>query len=207
MLTLETPFLQEQSAHLCSVRTMTDASPASERNVVIREIRTKIIRLGRRRLAARRATLRLRRTRLAGFATSTELTLRRAAFGTATEHLHLVGNDVGGVLLDAILAGVLVVADRPFHVDLAALAKILGGDLAELAEEGHPVPFGAFLGIALAILADAGGGQAGLGDRHAALRVLGLRIVAQIADQDDLVDATCHGVAVLSEGDSARNPG
>src|SRR5690606_31863465 len=110
----------------------------------------------------------------------------------AAEHLHLVGDDVGEVFLDAVLPGELVVADRTFDVDLPALLQVLAGDLAELAEQLDPVPLGALLGIAVAVLAHAGGGQAERGHGHAALGVLGLGIVAEVADEDHLVYATCH---------------
>src|SRR5690606_37884142 len=55
------------------------------------------------------------------------------AFTTATEHLHLVGDDVGGVLFHTVLSGVFVVAQLTFDIDLRTLAQILAGDLAELA--------------------------------------------------------------------------
>src|SRR5690606_13823765 len=83
-----------------------------------------------------------------------------AAFTTAAQHLHFVGNDVRGVLLHAILTGVLVVTQAAFDVDRAALAQVFAGDFAELAEEHHAVPFGALLLVAVLVLADAGGGQA-----------------------------------------------
>src|SRR5690606_27135924 len=92
-----------------------------------------------------------------------------------------------------VLPGVLVVADLALDVDLRALAQVLAGDLAELAEEGHPVPLGVFLRIAVAVLAYRRRGEADLGDRHAALGVPGLGVVAEVADEDRLVDATCHG--------------
>src|SRR3546814_12186822 len=104
-----------------------------ERKVVIR----KVVRRRRRRRALGRLRLPLRR----GILARTRRALTAAtAFTTATEHLHLVGDDLGEVLLHPVLAGVLVVADLAFHVDLRALAQVLAGDLAELAEEGHPVP-------------------------------------------------------------------
>src|SRR5690606_12391546 len=158
----------------------------SERDVVIRE---PVVRR-RRRLALRRLPLRrglLARARHALAATAT------ATFAPAAEHLHLAGDDLGEELLDPVLAGVLVVSDFAFHVDLRALAQVLAGELAELAEEGHAVPLRVLLRIAVAVLADAGGRQADLGDGHATLGVLGFRVVAEISDQDGLVDAACHG--------------
>src|SRR5688572_28721095 len=118
----------------------------SERDVVVGKIIGEIVGLGRCRLATRGRFLarRLTRRALAALPTTADLaspaTTTATLAGTAAEHLHLVGNDVGGVALGAVLAGVLVVADRAFDVDLAALAQVFTSDLAELAEEGHPVP-------------------------------------------------------------------
>lgn len=65
------------------------------------------------------------------------------------------------------------------------------GDLAELAEEGDPVPLGALLGLAgVLVLPALAGGDADLGDRHVAGRVAGFRIGAQVADQHDFVKAS-----------------
>src|SRR3546814_7954422 len=82
----------------------------------------KVVRRRRRRLALGRLRLPLRR----GILARTRRALTAAtAFTTATEHLHLVGDDLGEVLLHPVLAGVLVVADLAFHVDLRALAQVL----------------------------------------------------------------------------------
>src|SRR5690606_36853731 len=144
-------------------------SDGSERNIVVREVASEVVRLGRRRFLARRVLAGSRaRGTFAASATATAL-----AGAAATEHLHLIGDDVGEVFFHAVLAGVLVVADRAFDLDLATLAQVLAGDLAELAEQLHPVPFGALLGDALAVLAHAGGGEAEGGHGHAALGVLG----------------------------------
>src|SRR5690606_29237914 len=100
-------------------------------------------------------------------------TATAAAFTASAEHLHLVGDDVGVVALLAVVAGVFAVADPALDIDLRALAQVLGRDLAELAEEGHPVPLGLFLVVAVPVLAHRCGGQADLGDGHAALGVPG----------------------------------
>src|SRR5690606_26372117 len=120
-----------------------------------------------------------------------------ATFTAAAEHLHLVGDDVGAVLLHAVLAGVLVVAQLALDVDLRALAQVLAGDFAELAEEHHAVPFGALLLVAVAVVAHAGGGQADAGHGHAALGVFHVRVVAAVADQADCVAAAGHVIRSL----------
>src|SRR5690606_23206957 len=169
-----------------------------ERYVVVGEVVAEVG-LGRR---GRLAPLRfLPRRALAALATEAAAATALAA---PAEHLHLVGDDLGEELLDAVLAGVLVVADLALDIDLRTLAQVLAGDLGQLAEEGHPVPLGVLLGVAVAVLAHRGGGQADLGDRHAALGVLGLGVVAQVADQDRLVDAARHcrpsGFARIGQG-------
>src|SRR5690606_9084302 len=117
-----------------------------------------------------------------------------AALASAAEHLHLVGDDVGAVALDAVLAGVLVGAQRAFDIDLAALLQVFAGDLRQAAEELDPVPLGAFLHLAgLLVLPRLGGGHADRGDGAPALGVFHVGVVAEVADEDDLVDATGHG--------------
>src|SRR5690606_6488626 len=119
------------------------------------------------------------------------LALLRAALATtvtaSAKHLHLVGDDVGVVALLAVVADVLAVADPALDVDLRAFAQVFGRDLGELAEEGHAVPLGLFLGVAVAVLAHTGRREADLGHGHAALRVLRLRVVAQVADENCFV--------------------
>src|SRR5690606_38028343 len=144
-------------------------TPESERDVVVGKAVVKAARgrgrgSRRRRAALASAVFAARRgsaLRTVGAASSTTLHAAppsAAATATAaTEHLHLVGDDLGDVALLAILAGELVVADRAFDVALRTLAQVLAGDLAELAEELHPVPLGAFLLVAVAVLAHAGG--------------------------------------------------
>src|SRR3546814_20936676 len=156
---------------------------SSDLNVVIR----KVVRRRRRRLALGRLRLPLRRGILArtrrALTAATTATTAATAFTTATEHLHLVGDDLGVVLLHPVLAGVLVVADLDFNVDLPALAPVLAGDLAELAEEGPPVPLGVFLRLAVAVLAVTGSRQAYIGHGHVTLRGLLFRVFSEISHQ------------------------
>src|SRR5690606_10312743 len=172
--------------------------PGSERDVVVRE---GLVVARRRRRPLVTATAAATRFAAAGAGRAIAATGAHRpvpALAATAEHLHLVGDDLGDVALLAVLAGELVVADRAFDVDLAALAQVLGRDLAELAEERHAVPFGLFLGVAVAVLAHGGGGQADLGHGHAALGVSGFGIVAEIADKDHLVDATGHSYSLGS---------
>src|SRR6185436_18711891 len=72
-------------------------------------------------------------------------TAAHAAAATAIEHLHFVGDDLGGVAVVAGLVLPLARAQRAFDVDLGTLFQVLAGDLTETAEHGHVVPFGTFL--------------------------------------------------------------
>src|SRR5688500_14554691 len=170
----------------------------SERNVVVREVVRERLRLGgRSALALGLATLR-RRWPLGPVATA-GITLATA------EHLHFVADDVGRVVLDTVLF-VRPVFEAAFDVHLPALAQVFARDLAELAEQLDPVPFGLFLRVAVAVLAHRRGGQAQRGDGHAALGVFHIGIVAEIADQDDLVDATSHcGSFMFPTADRGRH--
>jgi hypothetical protein len=124
-----------------------------------------------------------------------------AGAGLAAKHLHLVGDDVGAEALDAFLVGVLVGAQRPFDVDLAALAQVFTGDFGQLAEELDAVPFGPFLFLAgLLVVPRFGRGDADRRDRAATLGVSGFGIGAEIADQDDFVDAAGHGNSLNRNG-------
>src|SRR5690606_1104761 len=122
-------------------------------------------------------------------------TTATAFAATTSEHLHLVGDDIGEVLLDTVLAGELVVADRTLDIDLSALLQVLAGDLAKLAEQLDPMPFDLLDLVAVNHLAQAGGRQAKRADGHTYLSVLHIRIVAKIADHDHLVVAACHGTS------------
>src|SRR5690606_9373532 len=84
------------------------------------------------------------------------------------------------------------------------LAQVLARDLAQLAEQLHPVPFGPLLGVAVAVLAHRGGGQRQGANGHPALRVFHFGIAAEVADQDDFVDAAGHGLSFRCRPARAR---
>src|SRR5690606_32982044 len=77
-------------------------------------------------------------------------------------------------------------------VDLRAFAQVLTRDLAQLPEERHAVPFGLFLLLAVLALADAGGSEADLGNRHAALSEFLLGIVSEVSDENCFIDSACQ---------------
>src|SRR5690606_21473042 len=89
---------------------------ASERDVVVREI------IGRRGLRSGRLATRRGRSAAVLLALRSRCAVP-AAFTAAAEHLHLVGDDVGGVVLDAVLL-VGAVFDAALDVDRAPLAQV-----------------------------------------------------------------------------------
>src|SRR5690606_28711736 len=113
-------------------------TPESERDVVVGKAVVEAARgrgRGSRRRGAALATAVFAARRGAALRTvaaAVVTTLAAATATAATEHLHLVGDDLGDVALLAILAGELVVADRAFDVALRTLAQVLAGDFAEL---------------------------------------------------------------------------
>src|SRR6266571_1412591 len=110
----------------------------------------------------------------------------------AAEHLHAVGDDLGGGALLPFLVLPLARAQRPFDIDLRALLQVLARDLREAVEEHHPVPFGAFLLLAARlVLPGVGGRDRDVGDRAPFRVVARLGVPPQIAYDNDLVDR-CH---------------
>src|SRR5437016_12694949 len=121
----------------------------------------------------------------------------RARPATATaEHLQIVADDLGRIALVSLLILPLARAQAPLDVDLRALAQVLACDLREPPEERHAMPLGALLLLAGLLVAPAFAG------RHAQVRDCGsgghragLGIGPQVSNDDDLIDATRHGVS------------
>src|SRR5690554_7132611 len=112
---------------------------------------------------------------------------------TGVEHLHVVDHDLGGVAVLAVLALPLAGLQAALDVDLAALLQVLLGDLGQLVEHHHVVPLGALLALTgLLVHPGVGGRQAQVGDRRTGGQEANLGILSQVADEDDLVDATGH---------------
>src|SRR5262245_11419993 len=142
-----------------------------------------------RRLASRRA----RRRGTARFAM---LVGTRAAHPfAAAEHLHLLGDDLGGVVVLAFLVLPLARLQAALDVHRAPFLEVLTSDLGQSVVEDDAMPLGFLLLLAaVAVLPVAGGGDADVADRCAAGRVAHLGVAAEVADDDDLVDR-CHGAS------------
>ena len=105
-------------------------------------------------------------------------------------------HDFGGVFLGSRLVGPVAGLELALDVDLRALAQVFLGDVGEaLVENDDPVPFGALAGLAGRLVLPAlGSGDRKIDHLVAALGRAALRIAAQIAHQNHLVDAACHGI-------------
>lgn len=114
------------------------------------------------------------------------------ALRSTVKHLHIVGNDLSRIALYAILLP-LTGAQAAFDVYLAALLHVLADDLRQLAREHHVVPLRAFLAFAGTLIGPVfRRRQRQVAERIAIRKVLQLRILTDIADQDDFVNAFCH---------------
>ncbi|CDX36538.1 hypothetical protein MPLA_1840002 [Mesorhizobium sp. ORS 3359] len=124
--------------------------------------------------------------------------LSAAALAARVEHLQFTAeflqHDLGRV---AVIAGLVL----PFaglqlalDIDLHALLQILLGHLGELVvEDDDIVPLGLFLALARILVAPAfRGGYADVDDRIAGIQAADFWVRPEIADQNDLVDATRH---------------
>src|SRR5262245_55001790 len=132
-----------------------------------------------------------------------EIAARRlgAEVATATdlvEHLELrieaLQHHLGRVAVLPVLVLPLPGLQRALKVHLRALLEVLLDNIAEaLVEDHHAVPLGLFAPLASRLVAPGfAGGNAQIGDRPAVLGAADLRIRAQIADEDHLVDRTRH---------------
>ena len=96
------------------------------------------------------------------------------------------------VALLAILVGPFAGTDAALDINLRAFFQILTTDLGQLAEEGNAVPLGQFLLLAgRLVLPVFTGRDRDVAHRFAARRVTNFRVLAQIADDDCLVNR-CH---------------
>src|SRR5271169_4779029 len=111
----------------------------------------------------------------------------------AAQHLHIVGNDLGGKPVISLLVLPFSGAQFTFDEHLRALAQVFRGDFAQTAEQGNAMPLGALLlrpgGLVFPRLA---GGDPDVRDRHPTRHGTGFRVSAEIADQNDLVYAARH---------------
>src|SRR5579872_611199 len=118
----------------------------------------------------------------------------RHAFAASAEQNHVVDNNFRHVLF---LAGLFVVprmgSQAAFDVNLAAFFQVLASDLRSACPCSNVVPLGAILPLAIFILEALVSGKRELGYRRSAGGVFKFRILAQISNKNDFVDAfSCH---------------
>src|SRR5579859_7295381 len=102
-------------------------------------------------------------------------------------------HDLGRVAVLARIIGPLAGLHLALDVDLVALGAELLDDVDQGAEHRHAVPFGALALLArLPILPALAGGEGDRRDPRAVAHGADLRVLAEVADQDDLVHGTSH---------------
>ena len=103
-------------------------------------------------------------------------------------------HDLGRVAVLAVLVLPFARLQRAFEINLRAFLEVLLGDLGEaLAEDHDAMPFGLLAPLAGCLVAPAFRGRdPQIDDRAAVLGAADFGVGAQIADENDLVDAACH---------------
>src|ERR1700761_1079493 len=160
-----------------------------ERDVVVGDAGVAVVGWGLLRVAAT-----LLAAAAAALAATVAATAAAFTVAASADQDQIVDDDLGAVDL---LAAVLVVpgarGEASFDVELVALLHVVADDLRGARVGDDVVPFGAILPLARLVLVAVGGGDREVGDPLAAGEELDLRVLAEIAEQCDLVDALCHG--------------
>src|SRR4030042_1700123 len=110
--------------------------------------------------------------------------LAPAAGACASQHLHGIGDDVGGVELHPVLF-VGPVLNSTLKINLFPLSEVLTADFRQFAPGRHPVPVGTLLHVALAVLKFIGSGYSELAHRGPAGGVAHLRVGPQVPHQNN----------------------
>src|SRR4051794_5646145 len=138
-----------------------------------------------------------------GFAARAAAAVQNGEFpAEALEH------DLGRVFLLAGLIRVLAGLQLAFDVDLRALLQELLGDSRQVfVEDHHVVPLGALLALAGGlVLPGFRGGDSEIHYGVAGVEPPHLRVLAEVADQDDLVHASRHGSLSTSRPARCKRP-
>src|SRR3981081_2096248 len=115
------------------------------------------------------------------------------AAGLAAEQGELVAQNFSLVLLFA--AGLVVPGtglDLPLDEELRTLLDVVADDLGGALEADDVVPLGLVGPVALGVLLPVGSGEREAGDGHAAGGGTDLGVFADVAEEEDFVDAFCH---------------
>src|SRR3989344_1673271 len=113
---------------------------------------------------------------------------------SARSKLNTLGDDLGAILLFAVLPFPAPVLDTTFDKDRASLLEVLCDRIRLAAKDDDVVKIGLLLLLAVAISIDAVGSQAKATHIHAAWHSAKLRITCEVAKQECLIDV--HTVSV-----------
>src|SRR6185503_10715417 len=184
--------VRRASAFRCSVR-----SGDSERDVAVVAAAAElgdVIGTDRRRLLV-----------AAGFEARTAACTATTLTAAAADEAHVLGDDLGAPALLAFLVLPLPRAQRALDQHGAALRQVLLRQVGLLAEEHDRMPLGLVLPAALPVGTPLVRRDAQVRDRGAALRVPHLGILAEVAQQDDAIEAA-HDHAPWRSGGPVRGP-
>src|SRR5205807_8415596 len=118
-----------------------------------------------------------------------------------------VCDHLGGVLRGAFLVGPLAGLQAALDIDLPALGEVFAAVFRGLAPDHDAVPLGPFLLLALLVGPVLVGGDGEIGHRLSAGRVSDFGILAQVAYQDDLVDAAARHDCLWGKRSRNRSTG
>jgi hypothetical protein len=116
-----------------------------------------------------------------------------SALAIAVQKHHIEGLYLSRVPGISVLILPLIRLEFAFEIDLRTLAQVLLTDLSEAVPGHHVVPLGLLDFIAVLIGVGFVCGEGHITDGRATVRVSKLRLVSEIANEDDFVDATGHG--------------
>ncbi len=119
----------------------------------------------------------------------------------------MVRDHLCGVPMQAVLAVPFPGAKLALDVDQAALAQVVGADLAKPAEGDHGVVLDLLLANAVLALADLRGNQAHVDQVAAGGGVVDLGVAGQAADQGDSIDHFSSSSGVNWTGAKRRPAG
>src|SRR5205823_3310393 len=110
------------------------------------------------------------------------------AVAAAAQELDVLGDDLDGLALGAVLRLPLTPVEPPVDSDRASLGEVLRTALALVSPDGDVEVVRLVDPLARAVLLARVDGDAELADGGAARRVPELRVPGQVPDQDDAVD-------------------
>jgi len=114
--------------------------------------------------------------------------------GTWTQHLHIVGPDLGGILLLTLLVVIRSIANAAFNIQFIAFVNVLLHDLGQTFPENDIVPIRTIghLRAILKRIALLGGSQTDACHSYALINIAYLRLNTHITNQHHLVHRSLY---------------